>query len=46
MSQLIIWQNKFPKKDVTIDYLTKQLVISTDSNSVNNNFIVPNNRNT
>ena len=45
-------ENELSKKDAIIDYLTKQLVISTESNShgnnnsVNNNVITSNNRNT
>ena len=45
-------ENELSKKDTIIDYLTKQLVTSTESNShgnnnsVNNNLIASNNKNT
>ena len=45
-------ENELSKKDAIIDYLSKQLAISTESNShsnnnsVNNNVIASNNRNT
>ena len=50
-NKITVLERELSKKDVIIDYLTKQLVISTESNShsnnsVNNNVIGSYNRNT
>ena len=42
-NKITVLERELSKKDVIIDYLTKQLVISTESNSHSNNNSVNNN---